>query len=164
MATNVLYTSTPDKNPINASSPVAFQGMRYLFVSDLHYVLKQFDWVASVADRVDLLIFVSANAVRYAFPLMPDKIPLDLQVAAVGTATARALEEHGLDPTLVPDSRMDSEGLLALPALREELRVRLERLLSGRKFVFALLEKPRVRSPLSRAAEASRKSQVVTGG
>jgi Icc-related predicted phosphoesterase len=30
--------------------------MRYLFVSDLHYVLKQFDWVASVADRVDLLI------------------------------------------------------------------------------------------------------------
>lgn len=30
--------------------------MKALFVSDLHYVLKQFDWVASVADRVDLLI------------------------------------------------------------------------------------------------------------
>lgn len=30
--------------------------MTYLFVSDLHYVLKQFDWVNTVADEVDLLI------------------------------------------------------------------------------------------------------------
>jgi uroporphyrinogen-III synthase len=66
---------------------------------------------------VDVLVFVSANAVRYAFPMMPDDIPLDLQVAAVGAATARALEEIGLDPTLVPE-RMDSEGLLALPQLQ----------------------------------------------
>jgi len=70
-------------------------------------------------DRADLLIFISANAVRYAFPLMPDRIPLDLQVAAVGQATARALEECGLDATLVPDSRMDSEGLLAMPQLQD---------------------------------------------
>jgi Icc-related predicted phosphoesterase len=30
--------------------------MQYLFVSDLHYVLKQFDWIDAVAERVDLLI------------------------------------------------------------------------------------------------------------
>jgi uroporphyrinogen-III synthase len=66
----------------------------------------------------DLLIFVSANAVQYAFPLLPDRLPLELAIAAVGTATAKALEAHGLDPTVVP-SRMDSEGLLEMPALQE---------------------------------------------
>jgi Icc-related predicted phosphoesterase len=30
--------------------------MRYLFVSDLHYVLKQFDWVAAAAEHVDLVV------------------------------------------------------------------------------------------------------------
>src|SRR5258706_1561883 len=30
--------------------------MRALLVSDLHYALKQFDWVHSVADRFDLVI------------------------------------------------------------------------------------------------------------
>jgi Icc-related predicted phosphoesterase len=30
--------------------------MRYLFVSDLHYVLKQFDWVSAAAGHVDLVI------------------------------------------------------------------------------------------------------------
>lgn len=67
---------------------------------------------------VDLLIFVSANAVHYAFPQMPDSIPLDLPLAAVGKATASALESHGLEPTLVPHDSVDSEGLLALPQLQ----------------------------------------------
>ncbi len=68
------------------------------------------------ATRADLLIFVSANAVQYAFPLLPEQLPLNVDVAAVGGATAQALRAVGLDPTLVP-ARMDSEGLLALPQL-----------------------------------------------
>ena len=68
------------------------------------------------ARRADMLVFVSANAVQYAFPLLPDQLPVDIDIAAVGGATAQALREAGLDPTLVPE-RMDSEGLLALPAL-----------------------------------------------
>ena len=36
--------------------------------------------------------------------------------AAIGAATAKALDAAGLTPTLTP-ARMDSEGLLALPAL-----------------------------------------------
>lgn len=70
------------------------------------------------AGRADMLIFVSANAVQYAFPLLPDRLPMDIAIAAVGRATARALDEVGLDPTLVPE-QMDSEGLLALPALQD---------------------------------------------
>ncbi|MGB5466484.1 MAG: uroporphyrinogen-III synthase [Sedimenticolaceae bacterium] len=65
----------------------------------------------------DLLIFVSTNAVDYAFPLMPDQLPVDVGIAAVGGATAQALDKVGLAPTLVPE-RMDSEGLLALPGLQ----------------------------------------------
>ena len=76
---------------------------------------------ARLADLHDiaLLIFISANAVRYAFPLMPDHIPLDLELAAVGHATSRALNEHGLEPTVLPQDSMDSEGLLAMPQLQD---------------------------------------------
>ena len=70
------------------------------------------------ARHANLLIFVSTNAVQYAFPLLPEQLPLDVQIAAVGKATAEALSEQGLDPTLVPQ-RMDSEGLLDLPAMHK---------------------------------------------
>ena len=74
----------------------------------------------------DLLIFVSANAVDHAYGLLPDTLPADLPIAAVGRATADRLSELGLDPTLVPAQRYDSEGLLALPELQQ---------LSGRRVV-----------------------------
>lgn len=92
------------------------------------------------AARADLLIFVSTNAVQYAFPLLPDQLPLDIDVAAVGTATANALRESGLDPTLVPE-RMDSEGLLALPALQsvEGRSVFILRGNGGRELLFDTL-------------------------
>ncbi len=69
------------------------------------------------ARRSDLLVFVSSNAVQFAFPLLPDQLPLDIDVAAVGSSTARALNDVGLEPTLVPEV-MNSEGLLAMPALQ----------------------------------------------
>ncbi|MEL6710901.1 MAG: uroporphyrinogen-III synthase [Pseudomonadota bacterium] len=69
-------------------------------------------------DQVNLVIFTSANAVQYAFPLLPEYIPLDLPIAAIGSATAAALKQAGLAPTLVPQ-QPDSEGLLALPELQQ---------------------------------------------
>ncbi len=95
--------------------PVGFPALEILGPEDKQQVREQLKDLS----RMNLLIFVSANAVRYAFPLLPDQIPLDLRVAAVGKATARALQEVGLDPTLVPESSYDSEGLLALPALQD---------------------------------------------
>lgn len=93
--------------------PVSFPALEILGPEDKHAARARL----ATLSAVDVLIFVSANAVRYAFPLMPDNIPLDLQIAAVGSATARTLDEIGLEPTLVPE-RMDSEGLLALPQLQ----------------------------------------------
>ncbi len=68
--------------------------------------------------QTDLAIFTSANAVHYAFPLLPDRIPLDLPIAAIGNATAAALKQAGLAPTITPQ-QPTSEGLLALPELQQ---------------------------------------------
>lgn len=95
--------------------PIRFPTLEILGPPDKKAVRAQLADLGSV----DLLIFVSANAVRYAFPQMPDNIPLNLQVAAVGSATARTLDEYGLEPTLVPQGSMDSEGLLAMPQLQQ---------------------------------------------
>jgi uroporphyrinogen-III synthase len=93
--------------------PVRFPALEILGPADKAAARAELAGAASA----DLLVFVSANAVSYAFPLLPDQLPLDIAVAAVGEATAAALTGVGLDPTLVPQ-RMDSEGLLALPALQ----------------------------------------------
>lgn len=65
--------------------------------------------------EADLLLFVSPAAVRFAAALAP--LHSGAQVLAVGQGTARALARHGI-ATEVP-TRQDSEGLLALPTLRQ---------------------------------------------
>ncbi len=117
--------------------PVSFPTLEILGPEDKQAARAQLAQLG----RVDTLIFVSANAVRYAFPLMPDNIPLNLQIAAVGSATAHTLEEYGLDPTLVPE-HMHSEGLLALPALQsvEDKRILIVRGNGGRETLRATLE------------------------
>ena len=94
--------------------PVRYPAMQIQGPADKHAARRQL----AAAGNARLLIFVSVNAVQYAFPLLPEQLPLDIDIAAVGSATARALQEVGLDPTLVPE-RMDSEGLLALQALHD---------------------------------------------
>jgi uroporphyrinogen-III synthase len=70
----------------------------------------------------DLMVFVSRNAVDLALDLLAD-IPAagtwgqTRMLAAVGRATAAALEACGRAPDLVPAERFDSEALLALPGL-----------------------------------------------
>lgn len=93
--------------------PVRFPTLEILGPADKHAARRALAGAAGA----DLLIFVSANAVQYAYPLLPAQLPVDLDVAAVGSATARALTDAGLEPTLLP-ARMDSEGLLALPRLQ----------------------------------------------
>jgi uroporphyrinogen-III synthase len=68
------------------------------------------------ANAFDVVLFVSANAVERAAPHLPR--PLRPALGGVGDGTARALRAHGLDPTILPTTSADSEGLLALPALQ----------------------------------------------
>jgi uroporphyrinogen-III synthase len=63
----------------------------------------------------DLIVFTSANAVRFGSALLGRSAPLPL--AAIGPATARALRQHGYDVALQPQAGFTSEALLAHPRL-----------------------------------------------
>jgi uroporphyrinogen-III synthase len=65
----------------------------------------------------DVIIFTSANAVRFGASLLDQK--RDLTLAAIGPATARALNHAGYRVAVQPPPRetLDSEGLLRQPRL-----------------------------------------------
>jgi uroporphyrinogen-III synthase len=65
----------------------------------------------------DVVLFTSPNAVRAAAALRSLHVAGGPTVLAVGEGTRRALQRLGVD-ALSP-TRMDSEGLLAMPALRD---------------------------------------------
>jgi uroporphyrinogen-III synthase len=66
-------------------------------------------------DAFDLIIFTSANAVRFGASLLEQK--RNLQLAAIGAATARALNHAGYRVAFTPGETPNSEGLLAHPRL-----------------------------------------------
>ncbi len=61
----------------------------------------------------DVIIFTSANAVRFGAPLLDQR--RDLCLAAIGPATARALNQAGYRVAVQPDESFDSESLLRHP-------------------------------------------------
>jgi uroporphyrinogen-III synthase len=68
-------------------------------------------------ERFDLIVFVSANAVRFGASLLEQRC--DLSLAAIGPATARALNQAGYRVAIVPSTGYDSESLLADPRLAQ---------------------------------------------
>lgn len=72
---------------------------------------------ASLA-RYDFAIFVSANAAEYGAPPI-GQWPARVRALAPGPGTAAALMAVGVPEVAVPETTFDSEGLLALPALRD---------------------------------------------
>lgn len=80
--------------------------------------------VLSVLQRLaqfDLAVFISPNAVDYGlnYAAQVGGLPAQLQIAAVGAGTARALQAAGHPPTLVPEHDFNSEALLALTELQQ---------------------------------------------
>ncbi|AOS96607.1 Uroporphyrinogen-III synthase [Microbulbifer aggregans] len=72
-------------------------------------------------DQIDHAIFVSRNAVRFGFEWLDaywPQLPMGTRFYAIGAATAAALEEAGVQCQSGGES-MDSEALLALPALQD---------------------------------------------
>lgn len=69
----------------------------------------------------DLAIFISPNAVEHGLTALQRHggLASSTQIAAVGRGTARELQQRlGSEPDLLPTTRFDSEGLLALPGLQ----------------------------------------------
>ena len=78
------------------------------------------------ARTADIAIFISPNAVRYAFALLPAlRFARTTQVCAVGRATALALARRGVSGAIWPAQRQDGEGLLALPLFARVSRRRI---------------------------------------
>jgi uroporphyrinogen-III synthase len=78
------------------------------------------------ARQADIAIFISPNAVRYAFALLPKlRFARATRVGSVGSATARALVRRGVHDVVWPSARQDSEGLLALPQFARVSRRRV---------------------------------------
>src|ERR1019366_8169685 len=63
----------------------------------------------------DLVIFTSANAVRFGASLLDQQ--RDQTLAAIGPATARALNQAGYRVAVQPSGNFDSENLLNHPRL-----------------------------------------------
>lgn len=71
----------------------------------------------AAALRAQRILFTSPMSVRAAVRLLPLKRRRGQQWFAIGSTTARALHDAGIDDVVAP-ARMDSEGLLASPDLR----------------------------------------------
>nr|WP_154717310.1 uroporphyrinogen-III synthase [Sterolibacterium denitrificans] len=78
------------------------------------------------AGEFELAIFVSPNAIAHSFAALERRglhWPADLQVAVVGKGSERALAERGVGrgqaQVIAPQTRFDSEGLLALPEMQD---------------------------------------------
>lgn len=67
-------------------------------------------------DRFGLVVFISANAVRFGGDLLGQR--RDLRIAAIGRSTAQALNAAGHRVAVTPSGGSDSEALLAAPELR----------------------------------------------
>lgn len=92
----------PDHIPFLAIKPIIDQGA--------------IEHIAQSLSQYTACIFISANAVREAWPVLT-RInrgwPSDLAAACVGPGTASTLKALGVRQVVVPLSRFDSEGLLA---------------------------------------------------
>lgn len=71
------------------------------------------------AGNIDLVIFVSSNAVNYGQALLAELAAQPITLACIGPATARAMKHFGSPPDLTPEHGFDSEALLAEPALNK---------------------------------------------
>jgi uroporphyrinogen-III synthase len=70
--------------------------------------------IQPIKEHYDWMIFTSTNAVLHGLPLIVRND--QTRIAAIGKATARALEEHDVRVDAMPLGLSNSEGLLAHPA------------------------------------------------
>jgi Icc-related predicted phosphoesterase len=74
--------------------------MKWLLVSDLHYGLRQYDWVAQVAPEFEAVIIAGDLLdIRSAVPLRAQMVAVSAQIARIGSrgTLAAASGNHDLD-------------------------------------------------------------------
>ena len=109
-------------------------------------------------DAIDIAIFASANAVKFGVALLEQNPDIDL--AAIGPATARALKQAGHHVSVQPSGGFDSESLLDHPAL-EHLAGRRVLLVKGSKGRVLLEQELRRRGAQVIVADVYRRVPVL---
>jgi uroporphyrinogen-III synthase len=80
---------------------------------------QAFEKAISPLHEYDWAIFISSNAVQNSMAFVSKlKLPSSLRFAAIGPSTAAELSKFGIQNTLIPQDRFDSESLLALPEMQ----------------------------------------------
>ncbi len=71
-------------------------------------------------ERYALAIFISPNAIDFSLPLILAQRgwPSGLRAVAIGQSSVRRLASYGVEQTLAPVERFDSESVLQLPELQ----------------------------------------------
>ncbi|HEY0333606.1 MAG TPA: uroporphyrinogen-III synthase [Stenotrophomonas sp.] len=142
-ATPTLISMRPVDGHAALRRAAARHGLRLLAVSP--WRLQPNDDEASGqalarALAAPVVVFTSPAAARAAASLMPLRPPAQGRWLAVGEGTARALRAAGV-PGVAWPPRMDSEGLLAMPALSGDGPIGLVTAPGGRGLLAAELER-----------------------
>ena len=148
----VVVVTRPAAQAARFAELVTAAGARPLLLPTIEIEPVELDAAAReqlVPDDFDWTIYTSANAVDCSLRQLPR--PQRTRIAAIGRATARALEERDLTVTAVPGTTSDSEGLLALDCFAD---------LRGRR---VLILKGRGGRTLLREELTRRGAEVVTG-
>lgn len=128
----IVVVTRPAAQGATFAALVAAAGARPLLLPTLEIATVELDANARrrlVPDDFDWTIFTSANAVESSLAQLPR--PARTRVAAVGRATARALERRGIRVAAVPKTTSDSDGLLELDGFAD-LRGQRVLILKGR--------------------------------
>ncbi len=100
---------------------LAAEGYRPLLIPALSIVPdhdpNQIDASLEQWQSWDFIVFISVNAVNFAWPLISGKMTgCNARLVAIGAATAQALADKGFPAAITPAKGFDSESLLAMPA------------------------------------------------
>jgi len=144
MATNFPLTGTtilvtrPKKQAIAITKVLVEKGAEIVLMPMIEIV--------SVSDKVldekiiveqDMIIFVSRNAVTHFKAGIMFKLSSRTRLVAIGSATARCMEEKGLRVDMIGPTPAGSESLLALPEMQTVvgLKIMIIRGESGRELL-----------------------------
>ena len=110
----------PRRQHASLRAAAARLGARVLAISPIAITAQddaQTRGALATALKADVVLFTSPNAARTAITLASPGMRRQQRWIAVGAGTRRALVRAGIDA--IAPARMDSEGLLALPALAQ---------------------------------------------
>ena len=110
----------PRRQHASLRAAAARLGARVLAISPIAITAQddaQTRGALATALKADVVLFTSPNAARTAITLTSPGMRRQQSWIAVGVGTRRALVRAGIDA--IAPARMDSEGLLALPALAQ---------------------------------------------